>query len=62
MAALVVLRDDVVKPLLAAQGKLKAGRPPVRSSRLTRTNAALRHGMRDLFQELGIAACNRQIF
>ena len=56
MAALIVLRDDVIKPLLAAQGRLKPGRRPTRTAPIDAHYAALRHQMRELFQELGIAA------
>jgi hypothetical protein len=56
MTALIVLRDDVIKPLLAAQGRLKPGRRPTRTAPIDAHYAALRHQMRELFQELGIAA------
>lgn len=56
MAALIVIRDDVIKPLLAAQCRLKPGRPPTQSAPIDAHYAALRRQMRDLFQELGIAA------
>ena len=56
MVALVVLRDDVIKPLLAANGRLKSGRRPVKRAPIDAHYANLRHGMRDLFAELGIAA------
>jgi len=56
MAALVVLRDDVIKPLLAGQCTLKLGRRPSKTAPIDAHYAALQHGMRDLFRELGIAA------
>lgn len=56
MAALVVIRDDVIKPLLAAQCGLKPGRRPTQTAPIDAHYAALRHQMRDLFQELGITA------
>jgi hypothetical protein len=56
MTALVVLRDDVIKPLLASQCKLKSGRPSVKSTPIDAHYATLRRGLRDLFHELGIAA------
>jgi len=56
MAALVVLRDDVIKPLLAGQGSLKRGRRPTSSAPIDAHYAALQHGMRDLFRDLGIAS------
>ncbi len=56
MVALVVIRDDVIKPLLAANCRLKSGRRPVKGAPIDAHYAALRHTMRDLFAELGIAA------
>jgi hypothetical protein len=56
MAALIVIRDDVIKPLLAARGRLQPGRRPTQTAPTDAHYAALRHQMRDLFQELGIAA------
>ena len=56
MTALIVLRDDVIKPLLAARCCLKSGRRPTRTAPIDAHYAALRHQMRALFLELGIAA------
>jgi hypothetical protein len=56
MTALIVLRDDVIKPLLAAQGRLKPGRRPTRTAPIDAHYATLRSQMRKLFLELGIAA------
>ena len=56
MATLVVLRDNVIKPLLAGQGNLKRGRRPSKTAPMDAHYALLQHGMRDLFRELGIAA------
>ena len=56
MAALIVLRDDVIKPLLAARCRLKSGRWPTQTAPIDAHYAALQHQMRDLFEELGIAA------
>ena len=56
MAALIVLRDDVIKPLLAARCRLKSGRRPTQTAPIDAHYAALQHQMRDLFEELGIAA------
>jgi hypothetical protein len=56
MAALITIRDDVIKPLLASRGRLKRGRPPTKTAPLDACYAALQHEMRALFQYLGIAA------
>jgi len=56
MAALVVLRDDVIKPLLAGQGSLKRGRRPTSSAPIDAHYAVLQHDMHDLFRDLGIAS------
>jgi hypothetical protein len=56
MTALIVLRDDVIKPLLAAQGRLKPGRRPTRTAPIDAHYAALRSQMSKLFLDLGIAA------
>jgi len=56
MAALIVLRDDVIRPLLAAQCRLRSGRRPTQTAPIDAHYAALRHEMRNLFQEMGIAA------
>lgn len=56
MVALTVLRDDVVKPLLATKCCLKRGRRPIKGAPIDAHYAALQHSMRNLFCELGIAA------
>jgi hypothetical protein len=56
MVALVVIRDDVIKPLLATKGRLKSGRRPTKGAPIDAHYAVLRHAMRDLLDELKIAA------
>jgi hypothetical protein len=56
MVALAVIRDDVIKPLLASNGHLKRGRRPVKGAPIDAHYAALQHCMKDLLCELGIAA------
>jgi len=56
MVALVVIRDEVIKPLLAAKGRLKPGRRPVKRAPIDAHYAALQHAMRDLYCELGLVA------
>jgi hypothetical protein len=56
MAALVLLRDKVIKPVLASQCDLRR-RPKLKDPRPIdlRYDALQRH-MRDLLEELGLAA------
>ncbi len=56
LAALFVLRDKVMKPLLAAACYLKTGRKPNNSTVLDQHYESLQTGMQNLFAELGIAA------
>ena len=56
LAALVVLRDKVIKPLLAAGCHPARGRKPKNPTPLDRHYAALRRQMLGLFDSLGIAA------
>jgi len=56
LAALLVLRDKVIKPLLAGACHLKRGPKPNNRTALDQHYDNLRRGMRDLFSELGIAA------
>jgi len=56
MVALVLIRDNVIKPLLATKGRLKPGRRPAKGAPIDAHYAALRHAMRDLLVELKIAA------
>ncbi|MCL6544162.1 MAG: hypothetical protein K6T61_02965 [Bryobacteraceae bacterium] len=56
LAALVVLRDKVIKPLLAAQCDLRR-RPRLRNpTPIDLRYDALQRHMRDLLEELGMAA------
>jgi hypothetical protein len=56
MAALVVIRDKAIKPLLAAAQQHRRSRPPQNPSPLDLHYQTLRAGMQRLFHELGIAA------
>src|SRR5438445_9663065 len=56
MTALVVLRDKVIKPLLASCCQRKRGRKPKNVTPLDTHYHRLQAGMRELFDELGIAA------
>ena len=56
MAALVVLRDKAIKPLLAAAQQRRQTRRPQNPSPLDIHYQTMRAGMRGLFHELGIAA------
>ena len=56
MTALVVLRDKVIKPLLASCCQRKRGRKPKNVTPLDTHYQHLQAGMRELFDELGIAA------
>jgi hypothetical protein len=56
MVALVVLRDKVIRPLLAASGKLPP-RPKLQNqTRVDRRYENLRDTMRLLFMDLGLVA------
>jgi hypothetical protein len=56
MAALVLLRDKVIKPLLAAQRRPKRGRKPKNRTTIDLHYDALQNSMQQLFEELGMAA------
>ena len=56
MAACIVLREKVMKPLLAGSLQVKRGRPPKTHTPLDRHYRTLQQGMQGLFTELGIAA------
>jgi hypothetical protein len=56
LAALIVLRNHVIKPLLAAAEQTTPARRPRNPTALDRHYAALRTEMHGLFHELGIAA------
>jgi hypothetical protein len=55
MAALLILRDQVIKPVLAGAAKPKRGPKPKDLSPLDRLYVAIQAAMRDLLLELGIA-------
>ena len=56
MAALLLLRDKVVHPLLAAASASRRAPRPRTSSAVDQRYAAVHHEMRSLFDTLGIAA------
>ncbi len=56
MATLLVLRDQVIKPILAGVRVRRQGRKPKTWSALDEDYELLRLDMHALFRELGIAA------
>ena len=56
LIALLVLRDKVIKPLLASSCQLQRGPKAKNTTRLDQHYHRLQAGMRDLFAEMGIAA------
>jgi len=56
LTALLVLRDKVIKPLLASSCQLQRGPKAKNTTRLDQHYHRLQAGMRDLFAEMGIAA------
>jgi hypothetical protein len=56
MTALLVLRDKVIKPVLAGAGKPKRGPKPKHQSHLDALYQTIQMAMRNLFEALGIAA------
>src|SRR5437764_30564 len=56
LAALLVLREHVIKPLLAGTAKPKMGRKPKTWTRVDAHYEALRKEMHALFDDLGLAA------
>jgi len=56
MTALFVLRDKVIKPLLANAGQRKRGGRPAHTTTLDRCYETLQIGMQALFEQLGVAA------
>jgi len=56
LTALLVLREKVVKPVLAGAGKPKRGPKPKNPSRIDTHYRVLQHEMHNLFQTIGIAA------
>jgi hypothetical protein len=55
MAALLILRDKVLKPVLAGAGKPKRGRKPKHQSPTDLHYANMQTEMRNLFQTIGLA-------
>jgi len=56
MAALVVLRDKVIKPLLAANLQTRRGRKPKNHTAIDEHYDRAQTEMRELFRTLGLAA------
>jgi len=56
MAALLVLRDKVVRPILAAAQPLRPSRGTQNSAPIDRHYETIRLAMQKIFHELGIAA------
>jgi hypothetical protein len=56
MTALLVLRDKVVCPILAAAQPLRPSRETQNSTPIDRHYETMRMTMQEIFQELGIAA------
>lgn len=56
IAAVVVLRDKIIRPLLATQCRPRRGRPPKNRTRLDIQYDVIQGEMRRLFQEFRIAA------
>ena len=56
MTALLVLRDQVIRPLLAGVRTPRQGRPPSTWTRLDQHYQTLRLDLRALFKELGVTA------
>ena len=56
LAALVILREKVLKPILAGVGKPRVGRKPKNWSTLDQHYESIRRDLFTLFRDLGIAA------
>jgi len=56
LTAVLVLRDKVIRPLLAASNQPEPAAKPAHPTPIDQHYESLRAGMRDLFKELGIAA------
>ncbi len=56
LAALLILREKAIKPVLAGAGKPKLGRPPKRIHPLDVHYQNLQHELRRAFETLGLAA------
>jgi hypothetical protein len=56
LTALLVLREKIIRPLLAASTQPEPQAKPANPVPVDRQSENIRAGMRDLFTELGIAA------
>jgi hypothetical protein len=56
MTALLVLREQIIRPLLAATGQPEPPSKPVNPTHVDNHYENLRAGMQGLFNELGLAA------
>ncbi len=56
LTALLVLREKIIKPLLAATGQPQPSSKPANPTPIDHHYESLRAGMRDLLTELGVAA------
>ena len=56
MTALLVLREKVIKPLLAGASTSKDDQKPINQHPIDAQYVALQHQMRNLFELIGIAA------
>ena len=56
LTALLILREKIIKPLLAATGQPQPSSQPANPTPIDSHYESLRAGMRDLFIELGVAA------
>ena len=56
MVAILVLREKVIRPVLAGSGRPRRGRPPVHRAALDLHYDRLQHQMRELFDHLRLAA------
>ncbi len=55
ISALLILREKVIKPVLAGAGKIKRGPKPKLQTRIEMLYQSLLFSMRDLLLELGFA-------
>ena len=56
LTALLVLREKIIKPMLAASGRPQPSSQPANPTLLDHHYETLRTGMRNLFTALGVAA------
>jgi hypothetical protein len=56
LTALLVLREQIIRPLLAASGQPQPSSKPVNPTAIDNHYENLRAGMQNLFNELGLAA------